>query len=123
MKRVYRLYDEVTNSFLPTYYEYEYEVEEARSAIQESILHARVSIWTDYIPDERYTIYSRLHDTSDEWDLVTDADSVSKALDFVTFRLDVLGESYDYRITKTGFPDQVILDVIPGAAYPRLERR
>ena len=123
MKRIYRLYDEVTNAFLPTTYVYEHEAEAALSAIQESIVHARVFIWTDYIPTDLYTIYSRVHDPAGEWYLVTDADSISEALDFITFRLDVMEDGYDYRITKTDNPEEVILDVIPGAAYPKLERR
>lgn len=123
MKKIYRLYDEVTNAFLPTTYVYEHEAESALSAIRDSIPNARVNVWLDYVPTDLYTISSRLHGSSDEWDLITDADSISEALDFITFRLDVIEESFDYRITKTDYPDQVILDVIPGAAYPKLERR
>lgn len=123
MKRIYRIYDEDTNSFIPTTYVYEHEAEAALSAIHEFLPESRVTIFIDSVPTDLYTISSRRHGTSENWDLVTDADSISEAFDLITFRLDTMEYSYDYRITKTDYPDQVILDVIPGAAYPKLEMR
>lgn len=116
MKPIWKLYDVATDNFLSeTYLSFD--------AAHESVPTADVICVMDMIPDKRFCIYLQarpLVGDPSPWQILTDADTISEAIDKILLSMDQEDEllPYAYKIVHTVSPDMIILEMQTGEHYP-----
>lgn len=124
MKAIYQILDNKTGKLLSKKYELRDDAEKDLQLLRENVYHADISIYEDYIPDRRFTLWERRR-ADGEWLIFHDADTIAEAVERITYHMDLEDDNYpyDYRITHTGYPEFVVLTMETGEYYPHDEER
>lgn len=124
MKPIWKLYDIATRKFLSEIYESFDVADEMSYKLNESVAGSNViSVAMDMIPDKHFSIYLQSRPLIGEpssWQIYTDADTISEAIDKILLSMDQEDEllPYAYKIVHTVSPDLIVLEMQTGEHYP-----
>lgn len=123
MKPIWKLYDVATSNFLSETYDSFDAAHNMSYKLNESVAGASVITVMDMIPEKRFSIYLQARPLVGEpssWQIYTDADTISEALDKILLSMDQEDEllPYAYKIVHTVSPDLIVLEMQTGEHYP-----
>ena len=123
MKPIWKLYDIATSKFLSTTYDDFDEADDMTYILNEKVAGANVITVMDMIAEKRFSIYLQARPLVGEpssWQIYTDADTISEALDKILLSMDQEDEllPYAYKIVHTISPDLIVLEMQTGEHYP-----
>lgn len=123
MKPIWKLYDVATSNFLSVTYDSFGAADDDCHILNESVSGANVITVMDMIPEKRFSIYLQARPLVGEpssWQIYTDTDTISEAIDKILLSMNEEDEllPYAYKIVHTVSPDLIVLEMQTGRDYP-----
>lgn len=123
MKPIWKLYDVATSNFLSETYDSFDTAHDMSYKLNESVAGANVITVMYMIPEKWFSIYLQARPLVGEpssWQIYTDADTISEAIDKILLSMDQEDEllPYAYKIVHTVSPDLIVLEMQTGGHYP-----
>ena len=123
MKPIWKLFDIATSSFLSETFDTFDAAHDMMCELNRSVAGADVISVMDVIPEKRFSIYVQerpLIGEPSSWQIYTDADTISDAIEWILLMMDREDEllPYAYKIVHTVSPDMTVLEMQTGEHYP-----